>query len=145
MPVVVFALLIAGTHVAKAKEPRVELQPEMAIWGEPITLTAAVANPLAVQRAGGITVSFSSPVLVLNADAKTTLYYPGDLVYQQRERRNGLARDVMTEAWYPSWQGGDSQHAACCFCSPGHRCPAHPDPGGMDSVAEGPRCAQSAA
>lgn len=105
-PLLAALLALAASGAPASAQPLVRLHSDSVIWGEPVTLEVAAESPLAVARQGGITVSFSAPVLVLEASAETAIYYPGDAVFAAGHRRTLRAREVMAESWYTPWPPG---------------------------------------
>lgn len=111
----ILVLLALAPSFSRAENLSLRVQPETAVWGEPITLEVAVLSPLSETRQGGITVSFSAPILVLEADDSTSLYYPGDPLFLSGHQKTMPAREVMTEAWYRPWPAGDRKLLGITF------------------------------
>ncbi len=73
-------------------------------WGEPITITVRSENPLQRTVQGGITLSFSSRVIVVEQDyGVSKLHYEGDPVMKAGEKKTIPVRNIMVENWYRSW------------------------------------------
>ncbi len=81
----------------------VKLDCDDVVWGEPVSVEVAATSPVLETRQGGITVSFSAPVLVLSASDGATVFHPGDEIYGVGHRSTRPAHEVMVERWYRAW------------------------------------------
>ncbi len=72
-------------------------------WGEPITLEVTSRNLSYFHVDGGITVSFSSNVIVVRQDPEATIHYENSEVFKVGHREKIRTRDIMVENWYWNW------------------------------------------
>ncbi len=96
------APLMLGTS-AGADNLRVAWSKETVRWGEPTTLEVSSRNLNGFEVAGGITVSFSSNVIVVRQDSEATLYYENSRVFKVGHRELVRTREIMVENWYKTW------------------------------------------
>ena len=72
-------------------------------WAQPVTLEITARNPTGRTVEGGITISFSSQVLVLDQSQGSQVYFPGSRIMRAGHERTMRSRDVMVETWYSRW------------------------------------------
>jgi hypothetical protein len=72
-------------------------------WAQPVTLEVTARNPTGLTVEGGITISFSSQVLVLDQSPGSRVYFPGSELMRAGHDRTIRSRDVMVETWYSRW------------------------------------------
>ena len=109
----IFVGLFVGTSHADELElhwSRDEVQ-----WAQPVTLEITARNP--VQRAleGGITISFSSEVLVLDQSPGSRVYFQGSRIMRVGHDSTIRSRDVMVETWFRYWLPNFRQKAWVTF------------------------------
>ena len=72
-------------------------------WAQPVTLEVTARNPTGLKAEGGITVSFSSQVLVLDQSPGSRVYFPGSEIMRAGHDRTIRSRDLMVETWFRHW------------------------------------------
>lgn len=89
--------------VASADKFKVNLDNRQVKWGEAFRISITAANPYDKTVQGGITVSFSSNLIITHKQANTTIYYEGSKVYQKPHICCIHTKDIMVENWYRYW------------------------------------------
>lgn len=82
---------------------------------EPVTLEIEVSNPTVRTVQGGITVSFSDPILVFDQSPGSRVYFPGSEIFRAGHEVTMRSRDVMVETWIGNWPSGESRTAWITF------------------------------
>ncbi len=72
-------------------------------WGEPVTLEVTSQNQLRRNVQGGITISFSSNVIVTSQDPEARIFYENSSIFGVGHRRTIRSREIMVENWYGNW------------------------------------------
>ena len=72
-------------------------------WGEIFNLEIEAINPLNKTVQGGITVSFSSNLIITDKDRASKIYYEGAKVYKKGHVCCATITDIMVENWYKRW------------------------------------------
>lgn len=96
-------LLIAPIQWVLGADLKVNLNKTDVKWGEIFTLEIKATNPLGRTVQGGITVSFSSNLIVSDKDRESTIYYEGSRVFKKGHICCATTKDIMVENWYRYW------------------------------------------
>ena len=85
-----------------ANELNLKIDKDVVKWGEIFSLEIEATNPLDQTMRGGITVSFSSNVIVLEQDPETKIYYEGSEVMKvgHKPGERIFTQQIMVENWY---------------------------------------------
>jgi len=94
--------------VAQADELTINInKPSVIKWGEVITMQIEAKNPMYKTVQGGITVSFSSRVMIIKKDSQSTVYLENSKArYKISENKDKCCiytKDLMVENWYKWW------------------------------------------
>lgn len=95
--------------------PRISLDHETVRWGEPVTLELSAANPHYATVQGGLTVSFSSNVIIVPQDGNSRIYYENSEIFRSGHRETMASRDIMVESWFRHWPSGTFQNMRVGF------------------------------
>ncbi len=105
LPASILLGLAMGVFVDPASADEVELRwsRDEIRWAEPVTLEITARNPVERPLEGGITISFSSQVLVLDQSPGSQVYFQGSRIMKVGHESTMRSRDVMVETWFRYW------------------------------------------
>jgi hypothetical protein len=99
---VLLLLLVHSVNVLGA-DLKVNLDKTDVKWGEVFTLDIEARNPMNKTVQGGITVSFSSNLIITDKDRASKIYYEGSRVMKKGHISRVPTKDIMVENWYKRW------------------------------------------
>lgn len=101
-PKILVLLLVLSVNVLGA-DLKVNIDKTEVKWGEVFTLEIEAINPLNKTVQGGITVSFSSNLIITDKNRKSKIYYEGSRVMKNGHISRVITKDIMVENWYKRW------------------------------------------
>ena len=101
--IILLLLMAQVQQVLGVEEFNIKLDKTHVKWGEVFTLEIEARNPLNRTVQGGITVSFSSNLIVTDKDRQSKIYYEGSRVFKKGHICCATTKDIMVENWYKRW------------------------------------------